>query len=675
MATRRLAALRTRKPLGVRLGGYGVLEDVRPAPAAPAQPRLHPRAVARAGGDRRRAALRAPGPPRRAGRAARARPLLAARAARARAARRRPRRPAARRAARLPPRARPARGPSRARAGPLHRGAARRSLRSTRSPRPSTTCASRPTASSAAAAGPRPAAPAAATPPKAADTALRAQIADGPAAATTRRRRSAASAERAACSRRATQLQLPATSNRPGGFPAILTWRDQVDAAEATIASLEPQVAAANQARRRRAAQPERAARPAAGHRRAGHGARRSRSPTSSRRSRPRTPPSPPRARCWTSCAPASRACRRRCGPATSPTGSGCASRWRAGVAAGALGRDHDPVRQRAGLPARSSPEGQAIDAELRALDDAVDALADLLVAESVHQLVQGNAQRAGATVDALSRGDAQPPDVEVVRTPRAGTAVTHRLLVLADPAAPPPAGRPTPRRSAPRSSPRSRPGRPACSARPTACSSRVRVRRRRSSTADLSVLKLSALDALAMTPAGGPAGATEIELALLDHFAACDRGVRDARAGAGARPGVDAATSSGSPSSSSSRAPCASCSTAPARSTPATSPLPGPATDPGIDAADLAARTAIATGALRRRARAAGGRARRRAAARAARRAGARGQARRRRAAGRRARRAGRARPPRRGRRGGRQRPRRASPPCSATASACCRA
>ena len=50
---------------------------------------------------------------------------------------------------------------------------------------------------------------------------------------------------------------------------------------------------------------------------------------------------------------------------------------------------------------------------------------------------MQGNAQRAGATVDALSRGDAQPPDVEVVRTPRAGTAVTHRLLVLADPAAP----------------------------------------------------------------------------------------------------------------------------------------------------------------------------------------------------------------------------------------------
>ena len=118
--------------------------------------------------------------------------------------------------------------------------------------------------------------------------------------------------------------------------------------------------------------------------------------------------------------------------------GLGLRRRWRAGVAAARWDDTTIPFgNAAAGLPTLASPEGQAIDAELRALDDAVDALADLLVAESVHQLVQGNAQRAGATVDALSRGDAQAPDVEVVRTPRAGTAVTHRLLVLADPAAP----------------------------------------------------------------------------------------------------------------------------------------------------------------------------------------------------------------------------------------------
>ena len=116
-------------------------------------------------------------------------------------------------------------------------------------------------------------------------------------------------------------------------------------------------------------------------------------------------------------------------------------------------------------------------------------------------------------------------------------------------------------------------------------------------------MLKLSALDALAMTPAGGPAGATEIELALLDHFAA----VRPAGVPADAtRSWSWSATRRGRPrssdwaSSSSSRAPCASCSTAPARSTPATSPCRAVTTDPGIDAADLAARTAIATDALR---------------------------------------------------------------------------
>src|SRR5262249_26805689 len=35
-ASRRLATLRTRKTAGVRLGGYGVVEDVRPAGATPA---------------------------------------------------------------------------------------------------------------------------------------------------------------------------------------------------------------------------------------------------------------------------------------------------------------------------------------------------------------------------------------------------------------------------------------------------------------------------------------------------------------------------------------------------------------------------------------------------------------------------------------------------------------
>jgi hypothetical protein len=71
-------------------------------------------------------------------------------------------------------------------------------------------------------------------------------------------------------------------------------------------------------------------------------------------------------------------------------------------------------------------------------LDDlaaAVDAVADLGLAEAVHQTLQGNPMRAGASLDALSRGELPPPEPEVVRTPRRGIGVTHRIaLVLPDP-------------------------------------------------------------------------------------------------------------------------------------------------------------------------------------------------------------------------------------------------
>jgi hypothetical protein len=82
-------------------------------------------------------------------------------------------------------------------------------------------------------------------------------------------------------------------------------------------------------------------------------------------------------------------------------------------------------------LPARDSPEYHAITAELKALEEAVDALGDALTAESMYQLVQGNPIRAGATLDAVSRGEAPPPELHVTRTPRTGVGLTHRVLVL----------------------------------------------------------------------------------------------------------------------------------------------------------------------------------------------------------------------------------------------------
>lgn len=76
--------------------------------------------------------------------------------------------------------------------------------------------------------------------------------------------------------------------------------------------------------------------------------------------------------------------------------------------------------------------ERRALEEVLTSLDDAVDAVADALLAEGVHHAVLGNPLRAGATVDAAGRGDAPPPDLEFGRTPRTGIALTHRVLVLA---------------------------------------------------------------------------------------------------------------------------------------------------------------------------------------------------------------------------------------------------
>lgn len=66
-----------------------------------------------------------------------------------------------------------------------------------------------------------------------------------------------------------------------------------------------------------------------------------------------------------------------------------------------------------------------------------VDAVADATLAESVYQTARGGTVRAGATLDAVSRGEAPPPELEVATTPRSGVAVTHRVVVLLDGSAP----------------------------------------------------------------------------------------------------------------------------------------------------------------------------------------------------------------------------------------------
>lgn len=85
------------------------------------------------------------------------------------------------------------------------------------------------------------------------------------------------------------------------------------------------------------------------------------------------------------------------------------------------------------------------LEAELKSLDDSVDAVSDALMAESVYQVVRGNPVRAAGTVESIAGGSTPPPELEVVRTPRTGIALTHRLVTLFSgaPALPPDWGAP----------------------------------------------------------------------------------------------------------------------------------------------------------------------------------------------------------------------------------------
>ena len=104
------------------------------------------------------------------------------------------------------------------------------------------------------------------------------------------------------------------------------------------------------------------------------------------------------------------------------------------------------------GLPAGTVPdagpvEADAIDAQVTAMLDVYDAVADLALAEGVHQAVQGNFDRIASTLDAYSTGNF-PPDPDVVKTPATGIGLTHRVALHLVPGLAAPAGA-TPRASA----------------------------------------------------------------------------------------------------------------------------------------------------------------------------------------------------------------------------------
>ncbi|HEX6667589.1 MAG TPA: hypothetical protein VF081_13455 [Solirubrobacterales bacterium] len=64
-------------------------------------------------------------------------------------------------------------------------------------------------------------------------------------------------------------------------------------------------------------------------------------------------------------------------------------------------------------------------------LVDSLDAVGDLLLAESVHHLIGGNPLRAGISADTLGRGEDLPDRFDVLRSPHRGRAITHRVAAV----------------------------------------------------------------------------------------------------------------------------------------------------------------------------------------------------------------------------------------------------
>ncbi|SEG08693.1 hypothetical protein [Nitrosomonas ureae] len=83
-------------------------------------------------------------------------------------------------------------------------------------------------------------------------------------------------------------------------------------------------------------------------------------------------------------------------------------------------------------LPFADAAQQLVINSEVGRLLDLYDAVADLAIAEGVHQVVMGNYDRAAATLDAYGQATF-PPIPDVVQTPRSGIGLTHRVAVHFD--------------------------------------------------------------------------------------------------------------------------------------------------------------------------------------------------------------------------------------------------
>lgn len=93
-----------------------------------------------------------------------------------------------------------------------------------------------------------------------------------------------------------------------------------------------------------------------------------------------------------------------------------------------------------AGIPGLASGSGQngthyaAVVSIIEKIKDDMDAIGDLLLAESVYQVSRGNNVRAGSVLNAIGRGETIP-EPEIIKTPRKSDTLTHRCVVQLQPA------------------------------------------------------------------------------------------------------------------------------------------------------------------------------------------------------------------------------------------------
>ena len=87
-----------------------------------------------------------------------------------------------------------------------------------------------------------------------------------------------------------------------------------------------------------------------------------------------------------------------------------------------------NPMHWSDGVTFSPASDKNIIIQQIEKMMDSMDAVHDLLMAECVHQVVQGN-----SAFNAIS-GSSAPPDPQVIKTPRQFHAITHRVGIVFDP-------------------------------------------------------------------------------------------------------------------------------------------------------------------------------------------------------------------------------------------------